>query len=569
MYGVREPLPGVVYPPAERLKRYVNAGALASFTLVEALIDSFALNAERVALASMEGDVTYAELDSITDRFAASLIALGLKPLDRVLFQSSNSRELIYAVVGCLKAGLVPVCTLAAHREREIEYLGCHADARAHIVQGDDAKFDLEAFALRMKERIPTMGHIISLRGKFREGVVRLEDMVPQQDAAAAHAAVQALQRDPFQVVIFQLSGGTTGVPKIIPRMQNDYLLNATLTIRTLDFRSSDVLFCPMPMIHNAAMICFIMPSLLAGSSFAIPADLTPESWGALFRAKKPTYIGLIRPLLPRLDAMVDGGLATLESVRRGWGPDSARLIRTKYGIPSQPMFGMSEGMCLYPRQDDPLEANDWTVGLPMSPFDEIRLVVPGTDEEVALGEVGEFTCRGPYTVNGYYNAPERNAQAFSADGFYRSGDLMVQKQIEGTWFYTFAGRTKDVVDRGAEKINCEEVESAVSTHLSVSGCAVVGMPDPVLGERVCAYIVPRAGAVLPSVKELGQHLQQFGLAKFKWPERVENIDTLPLTKVGKLDKAALREAIQKKIGEETAGTPQAAETRASSHVHG
>ena len=494
MHQVHEPLEGVVYPPAERLRRYVEAGELPLTTLVEALSDSFRRHASRVALSAEEGNLTYAELDGLTDRLALGLINLGLRPLDRVLFQMANSRDLICAFLACLKAGLIPVCTLAAHREKEIEYLGNHVEARAHIVQGDDPKFDLEAFALETKGRIASMAHVLSLRGQPRAGVTRLEDLAAQADSVAAADAVARVPRDPFQVALFQLSGGTTGVPKAIPRFQNDYLLNARLSAQWLGFTESDVLFMPMPMIHNAAMICFWLPCLLVGAEFAIPSDMTSEAWGQVFTARKPTFIGLIRALMPRLDGMLDQGLGRLERVRGAWAPDASKLIREKYGIVTQPMFGMSEGLNMYCRPEDPEEARDWTVGVPMSPLDEVRLIDPETGKEVAEGEVGEFTCRGPYTLSGYYKAPERNAEAFTAEGFYRSGDLMVQRRIEGRLFYAFAGRTRDTVVRGHEKINCEELESGVSTHPAVAGCAVVGMPDPVLGERVCAYLVLRHG---------------------------------------------------------------------------
>ncbi len=551
MIGVKQALPGVVYPPIERTRCYVEAGALPTTTLAEALCKSFRENAQRVALCGQEGDISYAELDQITDRLAASLLRLDLEPLDRVLFQAINSKELVYALIACFKAGLIPVCTLPPHREHEIGYLGCHADARAHIVQGDDPKFDLPGFALAMKSRIPSMRHIISLRGTKREGVLRLEDLVAAEDPALARAAVEAIPRDPFQVAIFQLSGGTTGVPKIIPRMQNDYLLNATLTTEWLGFRSSDVMFIPMPIIHNACLICFLMPTLLTGAAFALPADLTPESWGEVFRAKQPTWVGLIRALLPRLNAMVERGLATTDSVRAFWAPDAARLVRQKYQVQAYAMFGMSEGMNMYVKASDPIDIQDTTVGRPLSPFDEVRLVEPGSDREVAAGEIGEFTCRGPYTLSGYYNAPERNKDAFTSDGFYRTGDLMVRSVVNGTSYYAFAGRTKDIVNRGFEKINCEEVESLVASHPAVSDCAMVGMPDPVLGERSCVYIVPKAGTVAPTVTELGDFMRQAGVAKFKWPERVETIDALPLTKVGKLDKGAMRKLIADKIANE------------------
>ena len=542
--NVRDPLPGVIYPREEQLRAWVEAGALPTRSLVEALSASFAAHSDSTALATPSGDVSYAELDAITDRVAAGLLGLGLVPLERVLFQAGNSPELIYAVLGCLKAGLIPVCTLAGHRGSEMGYLGRHVDASAHIVDGDDPKFDLEAFAAGMRAEIPTIRHIVSLRGPGQAGTIRLAALIDGIDREEARATVAGVPRDPFQVAVFQLSGGTTGVPKVIPRMQNDYLLNAELTIETLGYRPDDVMFMPMPMIHNASMICFWLPTLLTGATFAIPADMTPSSWADSFARSRPTFVGLIRALMPRLEATFELLPSALASVRAFWAPDAAQVLRSRYGKPAYAMFGMSEGMNLYCREGDPDEALDWTVGRPLSPFDEVRLVEPGTEREVAPGEIGEMICRGPYTLRGYYNAPERNVEAFTSQGFYKPGDLMVERVIAGETYYSFAGRTKDVVDRGAEKINCEEVENAVSTHPAVAGCAVVGMPDPVLGERVCAFVVLRAGALLPQVPEMQGHLRSLGLAKFKWPERIEAIDELPLTKVGKIDKAALRSNI-------------------------
>jgi len=548
-------MPGVVYAPAALLKRYVAAGELGFTSLVEALCASFKDNRERIALYSVEGNITYAQLDATTDRFAAALMALGLRPLDRVLFQSANSVQLLFAVLGCLKAGLIPVSTLAGHRESEISYIGRHTAARAHIVQGDDARFDLQAFALRMRERLPAMRHVISLRGQAREGVLRFDDLVAQQDAVASHAAVRAIERDPFQVAVFLLSGGTSGVPKVIPRMHNDYLLNARRGAEILGLRNDDVIFMPMPMMHNAAMGCIWLPTLLTGAAYAIPADMTPDAWGAVFRLAKPTWVGLIRALIPRYDAMLEQGLADAHSVRRYWTPDAAKLAREKYGKPAIGMFGMSEGLNMYPRNDAPQEALDWTAGIPLSPEDEVRLIEQGGTREVGVGEVGEMECRGPYTLCGYYDDPQRNAEAFTADGFYKTGDLMLRREIEGKVYYAFAGRTKDLVDRGHEKVNCEEIETAVSTHPAVAGCAVVGMPDPVLGERICIYLVLRPGHSAPGVADLGRHLEAVGLAKFKWPERVEILKALPLTEVGKLDKAALRVDIRSKRNPASAAT--------------
>ena len=552
MVGVKQPIPGVVYPPAERLRAYLAAGELPEIGLAEALCRSFATHAARPALHSPEGSITYAELDSITARLAAAFWSLGLQPLDRVLFQCGNSKELVYALVGCLKAGLIPVCTLPSHREREISYLGNHTEARAHIVHDDDPKFDLIDFAQTMRAEISSMRHIISLRGQPRPGISRLEDLAASQNAATAHHAVRELPRDPFQAGIFQLSGGTTSIPKVIPRMANDYLFNMQRTAQWLGYGPSDTLFMPMPMIHNACMICFLGPALISGAAFAIPRDMTPAAWGVVFNAHRPTFIGLIRALLPRLEAMLDEGHASISSVRAFWSPDGARVFREKFHRPTYAMFGMSEGLNMYTKATDPDEIIDTCVGRPISSCDEVRLVEPGTNREVGFDEPGELTCRGPYTLSGYYNAPERNLEAFTPDGFYRSGDLMIKRQINGETIYAFAGRAKDIVSRGHEKVNCEELEHALSTP-PVADCAIVGMPDPRLGERICAYIVAKPGQTAPTVAQLADYLRTYGLAKFKWPERIEDVPSLNLTKVGKLDKAAMRQDIAQKLAAEAA----------------
>lgn len=543
---------GVVYLPPERLRRYVEAGELPTTSLVDALRRSFATHRERIAIYSEDRDILYGELDRLSDNIAANLLARDMKPLDRALFQSANSPELLIAVIGCLKAGIIPVCTLAAHREHEISYLGRHTSARAHFVQGDDPKFDYLGFADKMRASLPEMALLISLQGSGSDGAITLDALMdsPSVDAVAR---LNELRHDPFQVAFFQLSGGTSGVPKVIPRAQNEYLLLAGRGADILGMNEHDVVFMPMPMMHNAAMGCIWLPLLLSGAAFAIPSGMTSESWGAIFRKANPTFVGMIRALMPRYDAMLDRGLAVPDRVRLYWTPDAARLAREKYGVQAVGMFGMTEGMCMYPRLDSPAEAMDWTVGTPLSSFDEIRLVEEGGDQVVDFGEIGEMEVRGPYTLVGYFNAPERNAEAFTADGFYKTGDLLRQRMIDGQAYYEFAGRTRDIVDRGHEKVNCEEIENAVSTHAAIGGCAVVGMPDPVLGERICAYLIVREGHAAPDLEQLSEHMKELGFAKIKWPERVELIENFPLTKVGKLDKAVLRADIAAKLRSEQA----------------
>jgi 2,3-dihydroxybenzoate-AMP ligase len=159
---------------------------------------------------------------------------------------------------------------------------------------------------------------------------------------------------------------------------------------------------------------------------------------------------------------------------------------------------------------------------------------------EVPPGEVGELTCRGPYTLRGYYGVPEYNARQFTADGFYRSGDLM---RLHPSGNYVVEGRKKDLINRGAEKISAEEIENLILQHPAVQNVACVPVPDPNLGEKMCACVVLRAGAAL-SLKELVDFLMAKEIAKFKLPERLEVFSDFPVSTFGKVSKKALAEMV-------------------------
>jgi 2,3-dihydroxybenzoate-AMP ligase len=200
----------------------------------------------------------------------------------------------------------------------------------------------------------------------------------------------------------------------------------------------------------------------------------------------------------------------------------------------------------MFVRFDDPEEVRMETVGRPLSPDDEVRLV-DDNDQEVALGEVGEFLARGPYTLRGYFGVPEYNARAFTSDGFYRSGDLM---RLHPSGNYMVEGRKKDLINRGGEKISAEEIENLILTHPAVQNVACVPMPDPILGERMCAYVILHPGQSL-NLPELVAFLLAEEIAKHKLPERLEIVDELPLSPFGKVSKNILTEKITERLRSE------------------
>jgi 2,3-dihydroxybenzoate-AMP ligase len=211
-------------------------------------------------------------------------------------------------------------------------------------------------------------------------------------------------------------------------------------------------------------------------------------------------------------------------------------------GVFVQENFGMSEGMLFFVRRDDPEEVRLETCGRPISPDDEVRLV-DDEGREVAPGAVGELTCRGPYTLRGYYGVPEYNARQFTRDGFYCTGDLM-RRHPSGN--YVVEGRKKDLINRGGEKISAEEIENLILAHPAVQNVACVPVPDPNLGEKMCACVVLKKNKKL----ELGQlvdFLKTREIAKFKLPERLEVFDEFPVSTFGKVSKKSLAEQVAKK----------------------
>ena len=550
-------LQGVVPHPAAAVDRYLAAGAWGRRSLPTAFRQAATTYAERTALITPDTQLTYRQLDARSDAVAARLLSSGLRPGERVLLQLTNSATAVVAWYGLLKAGLIPVCTLAIHRRLEIEQIGRKSGAVAHLVQADFPSFDLVGLAQQVTGLLPAIRQLLTVGAAPGQPGLRIEDLQDHQVGHTEHAELLKIAEslDVCRPAVLQLSGGTTGTPKIIPRLHAEYRYNADLTSRWWGHMEHSVLAFGLPLAHNAALANGLHAAHGAGAALllATPAadvmlPLMAEH-GATWTMSPP---GLAREYLSH-PAFGDA-VARLGT----WVLTAARVPRpvfdelTGRGVHVTQAFGMSEGLFLFTPHDAPAGLRAETVGVPISSLDEVRVLRPGTEIEVAEGETGELAARGPYTIRGYLAAPDRDREAFTAEGFYRSGDLVRARRYDGTLSYSIEGRVKDLIDRGGEKINAEEVERLIAGHPAVAEIALVGMPDPRLGERGCAYVVPRDPQNPPTLAGICAHLEAEGLAKYKWPERLELIDALPRTQVGKVSKVILRADIGAKLEHET-----------------
>jgi 2,3-dihydroxybenzoate-AMP ligase len=541
----------VVRYPEDRANAYHASGAWSSQTTGRRLHGVAVRFPDRPAVITADATITYAELDRRTDQIAAGLAALGLRPNDPVIFQLTNRLETVLAWYGTIKAGLIPVATLAAHRQHEIGYISNKLGAVGHIVEAG-LPFDLVAFAREHAAGHATMRHIIAV-GET-DAVTRLDTLGADISAAAAREFVERIERDtePEDIVTFQLSGGTTGVPKVIPRIHAEYWNNAEFYANRLGWDEKVRVAHLIPIIHNAGITCGLHAAHSVGACLVLATADARTAFGLMASAEATAVlIGHGHYQAVRFPAF-DAARPQLRQVVLSGAKVDADLFDLVQagGVWAGQLFGMSEGMFLTTPLDAPALARLATVGTPVCDQDEIRILEPGSESEVADEAVGELCCRGPYTIAGYFDAPEHNRTAFTSDGFYRTGDLAKMTLIDGNRYVSIEGRIKDLINRGGEKINAEEVELLLAAFPGIADVAVVAMPDPRLGEKTCAYVVSATGVRL-GLDEIQQHLADLGVAKFKWPERIEWVDALPRSNVGKVDKKRLRAEVAAKLDTE------------------
>ncbi|OBY31447.1 (2,3-dihydroxybenzoyl)adenylate synthase [Mycolicibacter kumamotonensis] len=504
---------GFVPFPAERAAAYRAAGYWQGRPLVSLVDDAAARWPDRAAVIDPTSTLSYAELDIAAEKAAAGLHRLGVTPGDRVLLQLPNGCPFAITLFGLLRLGAIPVLCLPGHRAAEIGHLAAVSDAVGIVIPDATAGFDYPAMVAEL-------------------GLRRL--IIDETTDRPA----PRFTPDPATPAVLLVSGGTTGLPKLIPRTHNDYVYNATASAALCELTADDVYLVALPAAHNFPLACpGLLGAISVGATTVFGTDPSPEAAFATIARHRVTVTALVP------------ALATLWAQACDWEPQKpttlrllqvggaklaaadARRIREVLTPGLQQVFGMAEGLLCYTRPGDSAEVLDTTQGRPLCAGDEVRVV----DEDGAEASEGELMVRGPYTINGYYNATEANERSFSPEGFYRSGDR-VRRLPNG--YLEVTGRIKDVIVRGGENIAADELEAHLLSHPAIRSAAAVGLPDQYLGEKVCAAVVFN-GAPL-TLAELNSHLAQGGVATHVRVDQLAPLPALPTTAVGKIDKKAI-----------------------------
>ncbi|RNJ48985.1 (2,3-dihydroxybenzoyl)adenylate synthase [Methylocystis hirsuta] len=530
--------------PKAFARRYRDKGYWRGEPLTEILRYTRQRRPDGVALICGDRHLTYAQLDAKSSRLASSLMRRGVGPGDTALVQLPNIAEFYIVFFALLKMGVAPVNALFSHDRLEMTAYAQQLQPKLLIASAEHHLFADDVYVTGLRSFAPKL-RVVAIHGRigYSENLQSLWEC--DSDGAADEPRSSAAD----QVAFFQLSGGSTGVPKLIPRTHDDYYYSVRRSAEICRLTSESRYLCALPAPHNFPLSS---PGALgvfhAGGTVVMARNPSADLCFDLVRRHKVNFTAIVPTIAslwldaaandsleaPNFTVMQVGGARLSETVAR-------RIVAT-FGCRLQQVFGMAEGLVNYTGLDEDSERIFTTQGRPMSPDDELK-VVDADGEEVAAGEVGELLTRGPYTIRGYYRCPEHNARAFDDDGFYRTGDL-VEMTADG--YVRVVGRKKDQINRGGEKIPAEEIEILLLQHGAVVHAALISMPDSLMGERSCAYIVANDAALRPIA--LRKYLRSQGIAEFKLPDRFEFIDQMPLTAFGKVDKQTLRDDIQTKL---------------------
>ena len=505
---------------------------------------------DKVGLVDNVGRWTYSELRDKVDRLAISLIRLGIKPCDWVLLQFPNWHEYILAFFAMQKIGALTVLLIPRHNQSEVNHLCALTKPVAWILPGQYGKISYQPIIDDVLKENRQLKHIIQVRAENNDRYPTLTEIIEKTELTTENLRMLEERRpDPDEVSHIMPTGGTTGLPKASVRTHNSYITNVEYHARAWEITSNDTILVPTPVGHSMAMHWGIGAAFLNYAKLVLLDSTRPEDICEWVQKERVTAIPSVPALITRvlsMEGLEKYDLASLKKISVGGAPSTPDLVRAVYDKLKCVFingFGSSEGTNMATRPGDNMDVICNSVGRPACPYDSIK-IIDDAGNEVLHGVEGELVSKGPGVFTGYFRSQEENSRIFTSDGYFKTGDK-AQKDKFGN--ITITGRIKDIINRGGEKISALEIENRMSEHPAIQGVAVVGMPDSVLGERICAYVtlVPGAkisgDAIITFLKDNGASVQQL-------PEKVVFLEELPMTKVGKVDKKALREDIGKRL---------------------
>jgi len=528
-------------------------------TLPQLLLETVQQVPQQLAVADAGCRITYAELGAEVARFASGITSLAprLTPGSVITFQLPNWTEalVVHHAAGALGAVSNPVVPI--YRTRELGFILRQALSDVLVIPHTFRGYDFVGMAVSLCETAtatPPLVVVTRAAGPLPAGFVSYEEVL-REGEASANLRAATREGDPANPALLMYTSGTTSEPKGVIHTQETLLYEGRSRIHSTGLTRNDVIFMPAPVTHIGGLLYGIqLPVLLQAPVVLMDRWDAPQAielikeHGATYMAgATPFLAGLLEGYLTRsekssLRRIGCGGADIPASLIQSTAEVTGAIVTRTYGSTEFPTFCQG-------RADDPPEKLAATEGRPI--FPAFGRVVSESGDTLPVGSVGELEVRGPECFAGYLDAT-LNEQAFSPEGYFRTGDLAV---VDADGYITISGRKKDIIIRGGENISAKEVEDLLFENPLIAQVAVVGVPDTALGEKACAVVVLRPGAELP-FQDMLRWLDQYGLAKQKYPELLEIWpDELPRTASGKVQKFRLREAIRRKLAGEAIGS--------------
>lgn len=534
----------------EDAERYKRLGCWTGLTFGDILDKAADRYPDKEAFVDGESRLTFAQAQDRVNRLGISLMDLGIRPTDRTLVQVPNWNEFVYTYFALQKIGAITVLLIDRYRQYEINHLFQLTGATSWILPEKYGKTNYLPIIKDVLEENPQVKNVILVRGKDHETYLSLEKLIDGTALTDEDLARLIQTRpDPMQVAHMGPTGGTTGLPKIVPRTHNDLICSSEYAARAWEMVGQDTCLLAGPIGHDLTFTKGLLASILTYGKTAFLDSTEPEDICRTIERERVTALVWVPTLAKRLvgfEGLKNYNLSTLKKMHCGGGaslPDLIKAVREKLGCAYFNAYGATEGQTTITRSDDSLETLYTTVGRPTCPHD-IYKVVDRNGRELPVNTPGELLIKGPGVFTGYYKNPGENAKVFDKDGFFRTGDVAT---IDEKGNIALTGRIKEMINRGGESISAFEIERLISGHPDVALVAVIPMPDPEMGERACAYIQPRPGAEL-DFDTIISFLKDRKASVLQLPERIEFVDAMPFTKAQKIDKTALREDIEKKL---------------------
>ncbi len=535
----------------EDVERYIKYRWWLGLTWGDMFDKATDLYPEKEGLVDDTARFRYQDLREKVDRLAISLMALGIKERDFVLLQIPNWHEFIIAFFALQKIGAIVVLLITRHGLDEINYLCSLTHPVAWIGPDHYRNIDYLPIIKSLMERNGELKHILSVRAPENKSWIPMEKLIDAGKLTPANREALADRRpDPMEVSIILPTGGTTGLPKAVPRTHNDYIASIEYHSKGWEITSDDVILTVAPVSHAQGMHTGVGGAFFNYAKYVLTDSTNAEDICRVIEREKVTAFPTVPALVQRivtLDRLRDFDLRSLKKIYAGGAPSTPELVKNVYermGCKFVNAFGSAEGTGVITRLDANFETICTTVGKKDCPYSQLK-IIDQNEQEVPPNQEGELASKGPNIFTGYFKSPEDNKKTFTQDGFFKTGDLA---KIDQSGTVMITGRIKETILRGGETISAVGIERLMSSHPAVAEVAVIAMPDKTLGERICAYVQLKAGLTL-TFEELLAYLRSIGASVQQLPERVEFIDTIPLTKVGKVDKKVLKDDIKKKLG--------------------